>query len=158
MELDDFYDKVSDIKIDFNIESEIQRKCLLSNEVLFQLPFISMVVLLLAKERSKPKVPEISDLVGKCLEDSMPTFKKSNQYINWSANLMIRTVQAMQILEVHQLISIDNSISTIKITKLGKKVVSKALNSDDNLAWSLGMIQDSYQSIRKHQQFESEIE
>ena len=71
---------------------------------------------------------------------------------------MIRTVKAMQILEVHQLIAIDNSISTIKITKLGKKVVSKALNSDDNLAWSLGMIQDSYQSIRKHQQFESEIE
>lgn len=158
MGLDDFYDKVSDIKIDFNIDLDPQRNYLLSNEVLFQLPFISMVILLLAKERSKPKVSEIGNLVGKCLEESMPIFKKSNQYINWSANLMIRTVKAMQILEVHRLISIDNRVSTIKITNLGKKVVSKALDNDDNLAWNLGMIQDSYQSIRKHQQFESEIE
>jgi len=158
MELDEFYSQALDISIEYKTEQENQKKYLLNNEVLFQLPFLSMVILLLAKNRSKPKVSEIGELVGKCLEDSMPTFKKSNQYISWSANLRIRTVKALQILEVHKLISIDNNVSKIKITNLGKKVISKALENEDSLTWNLEAIQYSYQNIRKYQQFELEIE
>lgn len=158
MELDEFYSQSLNISIEYRKEQENQKKYLLNNEVLFQLPFLCMVILLLAKERSKPKVSEVGELVGKCLEDSMPTFKKSNQYISWSANLRIRTVKALQILEVHKLVSIDNNVSKIKITDLGKKVISKAFENEDSLAWNLEAIQYSYQNFRKYQQFELEIE
>lgn len=157
MELEVFYEKISPFLINLDEEEIKQHKYLLSNEVLFQLPFLSMVILLLAKERSKPKVPEIANLVGQCLEKTMPAFKKSKQFISWSANLRIRTVKAMSILEIHQLIEIDNTVSRIKITDKGKKVIDKALKSDDSLSYHLTKIQQNYQSIRRIQQYELEV-
>lgn len=157
MELNEFYRDISDIHLEFNEDLDAERKYLLSNEVLFQLPFLSMVILLLAKQRSKPKVPEIGELVGKCLEDSMPTFKNSHQLISWSANLRIRTVNAMQILEIHKLISIDNQFGKLHITDLGKKIITKAISGDDDLSWNLSSIEHSYYSIRKQQNFELKV-
>lgn len=157
MELNQFYMDVSDIYLELNEDLDSERKYSLSNEVLFQLPFISMVILLLAKQRSKPKVPEIGELVGRCLEESMPTFKTSHQLISWSANLRIRTVNAMHILEVHKLISIDNQFGKLNITDSGKKIINKAINSDDDLSWNLSSIEHSYYSIRKQQNFELKV-
>ena len=41
----------------------------LSNEALFQLPLISLIILVLGKDRSKPYVAEIGQIMGEAIED-----------------------------------------------------------------------------------------
>ena len=52
-----------------------ERRTELGNEGLFQLPLIALVILVLAKDRRKPKVSEIGQFVGETLEASMPGFR-----------------------------------------------------------------------------------
>lgn len=126
----------------------------LDNEALFQLPFIAMVILVMAKGLSKPSVPELGRLVGECLEQSMPAFKKSNQHIAWSANLRVRTVKAMSFLEMAGLVNIEHQKGKVKISDLGKKVISKALDEDSDLSHNLNNISRQYRNINKANKFE----
>jgi len=130
------------------------RKDNLDNEALFQLPFIAMVILVMAKGLSKPSVPELGRLVGECLEQSMPAFKKSNQHIAWSANLRVRTVKAMSFLEMAGLVNIEHQKGKVKISNLGKKVISKALDEDSDLSHNLNKISRQYRNINKANKME----
>tara|TARA_R110001583_G_scaffold195518_1_gene374952 strand:+ start:3947 stop:4426 length:480 start_codon:yes stop_codon:yes gene_type:complete len=126
----------------------------LDNEALFQLPFIAMVILVMAKGISKPSLPELGRLVGECLEQSMPAFKKSNQHIAWSANLRVRTVKAVSFLEMAGLIEIEHRKGKVKISDLGKKVISKALSEDSDLSDNLNNISRQFRNINKANKLE----
>lgn len=130
------------------------KKNSLDNEALFQLPFIAMVVLVMAKGSVKPCVSQIGSLVGECVERSMPAFKRSNQHVGWSANLRVRTVKALSFLEMSGLINVDNSRNRISVTDLGRKVVSTALNDDTDLSHNLNMIFRQYRNVCKENKLE----
>lgn len=133
------------------------RKNILDNEALFQLPFIAMVILMLAKGQSKPSVAELGRLVGECLELSMPAFKKSNQHIAWSANLRVRTVTAMSFLEMARLVEMNRREDRIGISDLGKKVIDKALDEDSDLSYNLHNISRQYRNITKLNKWELKL-
>lgn len=53
----------------------------LSNEALFQLPLLSMIILVFAKGYKKPFVSEIGQLVGETIERTFLSFKGSSQLL-----------------------------------------------------------------------------
>jgi predicted transcriptional regulator len=126
----------------------------LDNEALFQLPFIAMVILVIAKGASKPSIPELGRLVGECLEKTMPAYKKSSQHISWSANLRIRTVKAMSFLEMAGLVEIGDRKGKLRITELGKKVISRALDENTDLSHNLSIISRQFRHINKADKME----
>lgn len=158
MNYDQFFESVSrkDISIDITSEGAFKRYQL-NNEALFQLPLISMIVLLLAKDRRKPFVSELGQLVGDSIEDAMISFKKTSQHLGWSANLRIRTVKALGFLERSSLIEINKSDSRVCATALGVKVVAKALEEDNDLSYNLSLIRRAYRNICINRQFELEL-
>jgi predicted transcriptional regulator len=159
MNFEKFFEKISlserNIKFDHN---ELNKSHLLNNEALFQLPLISLIILLMAKDRRKPCVSEIGQLVGESIETSMSGFKGSAQHIGWSANLRVRTVKAISFLENAQLIEIPNNKGKVKITELGKKVINRALNQDDILAYNLAEISKAYRNLCVSKQIDMELE
>jgi len=159
MNFDSFFEKVKESKAIIEIDQESTYESnLLNNEALFQLPLISLIVLLLAKDKRKPFVSEIGQLVGESIEDSMYGFKGSSQHIAWSANLRVRTVKAISFLEQTNLIIIENRKGRVQITSLGKKVINHAINKDDNLAWNLTKISRSYRNICVSKQLDMELQ
>ena len=130
----------------------------LSNEALFQLPLLAMAILTLAKAKSKPRLPEIGQLVGECLERTVAGFKGSSQDIGWSANLRIRTIKALTFLEATGLAYVDQHSLEIMATDLGRAVYQYAINEESPLALSLGVIETSYQNIRTEARIEGEVE
>ncbi|SIQ96161.1 hypothetical protein SAMN05421840_106163 [Shewanella morhuae] len=159
MNFDDFFNSFPTESINLNRNlSDIYHTQLLSNEALFQLPLISVIILLLAKDKRKPLVSEIGQLVGESIESSMTGFKGSAQHIGWSANLRIRTVKALSFLELTNLISVDKATNKVLITELGKKVISKAINNDDTLSFNLSRIANSYRNICVAKQLDLELE
>jgi len=159
MNFDTFFEQaeVSNIKVEFGSLSNYSNR-LLDNEALFQLPLISLIVLLMAKDRRKPRVSEVGQLVGESLESSMYGFKGSAQHIGWSANLRVRTVKAMVFLEHSKLVEIHNKKGRVEITELGKKVINSAINRDDNLSFNLSLIARSYRNICISKQLDMELE
>lgn len=159
MNFNKFFDQLEKSDIDVNFTRVVgSGSHLLNNEALFQLPLISLIVLLLAKDKRKPKVAEIGQMVGESLEATMPGFKGSSQHIGWSANLRVRTVKAVSFLEHTKLVEINNRKGRIKITDLGKKVVNKALKRDDDLSCSLVEISRAYRNICVSKQLDLELE
>lgn len=159
MNFDSFFEKVKESKAIIEIDQESANESnVLNNEALFQLPLISLIVLLLAKDRRKPFVSEIGQLVGESIEDSMYGFKGSSQHIGWSANLRVRTVKAISFLEQANLIIIENRKGRVQITDLGRKVINHAINKDDNLAWNLTKISRSYRNICVSKQLDMELQ
>lgn len=129
----------------------------LDNEALFQLPLLSMVILTLSKGRSKPRVAEIGQLVGECLERTVAGFKGSSQYIGWSANLRIRTIRALAFLEKRGLV-VEASGKSISATERGRVVVDAALEGDTPLAYALSTIERSFENIRAERGILEEVE
>lgn len=130
---------------------------LLSNEALFQLPFLAMVILVLAKGHRKPMPEELGQLVSECLERAVAGFKESPQGIGWSANLRIRTVKALTFLEVAGLAFVHARRQVITLSDLGKKVVDRVLASETQLALTLATIERSYQHIASEAAFQSRL-
>ncbi|GAA6132794.1 hypothetical protein NBRC116187_31540 [Halopseudomonas sabulinigri] len=112
----------------------------------------------MAKDRRKPKVAEVGQLVGESIEASMIGFKGSAQHVGWSANLRVRTVNAITFLESASLIQVDNRKGRLAITDVGKKVVDRALSYDDDLAYNLSVIARSYRNVCVARQLDLEIE
>jgi len=134
------------------------RRAELGNDALFQLPLIALVILVLAKDKRKPKVSELGQFVGETLEGSMPGFKGSSQQLGWSATLRIRTVTALNFLDYVGLVSIENDRGRVNITELGKKVIIRAttLQADD-LAYNLSQIERTYRNICVARQLDLQI-
>lgn len=158
MNFEDFFSSVKASNIVLDIGSDLSTARFLNNEALFQLPLIALIILLMAKDRRKPRVSEVGQLVGESIEASMPGFKGSSQNIGWSANLRIRTVKAIGFLELANLIVVDNLKSRLKITDLGKKVIERALGRNDDLSLGLVHAARAYRNICVARQLDLELE
>jgi hypothetical protein len=125
----------------------------LSNEALFHLPLLAITVLALAKDRRKPTVDELGQLVGECFERTFVGFKGSSQHLGWSANLRVRTVRALTFLEAARLVSVNRLDNRISISPTGRKVIDRALDKEDSqLAYVLRVIERSYRNVNAEQQ------
>lgn len=156
MNFDSFFLKHSDYALTLPVSEG--RRAEIGNDALFQLPLIALVILILAKDRRKPKVSEIGQFVGETLEGSMPGFKGSSQQLGWSATLRIRTVTALNFLDYVGLVSIENDRGRIAITDLGKKVIGRATASQaDDLAYNLAQIERTYRNICVARQLDLQI-
>lgn len=129
----------------------------LDNEALFQLPLLAMTILAISKGSSKPKLPEIGQLVGECLERTVAGFKGSSQDIGWSGNLRIRTIKALTFLESTGQVDIDEHTRRISATDLGKKIYKDAVDGDTLLAISMKTIELSFQYIRDEARARGEV-
>ena len=148
MSFDNFFLEVGQTELVIHVDKLPNReKHLLDNEALFQLPLISLIILLLAKDRRKPFVSEIGQLVGESIENGLAGFKGSSQHLGWSANLRVRTVKALGFLEYSELIEIENRKGRIKITDLGRKIISSILIKENDLSINLLRISRSYRNI-----------
>lgn len=158
MNYDEFFESVTRREISIVVlEKDVQKNYQLSNEALFQLPLISMIVLLLAKDRRKPIVTEIGQMVGESIEASLVGFKGSSNNLGWSAILRIRTVKAISFLERSGMIEIRKSDNRMLATTLGQKVIDRALSNDDDLSYNLSLIQRSYRNICVNKQMDLEL-
>lgn len=129
----------------------------LDNEALFHLPLLAMVILTLGKGSSKPKLSELGQLVGECLERTVSGFKGSSQDIGWSANLRIRTVKALTFLERAGFAQIDQHASAVITTSAGRKVVEQVLNQDSPLSNALLIVERSFENIRMERRIQAEV-
>ena len=91
-------------------------------------------------------------MIGECFERAFKGFKGSSQYLGWSANLRMRTVKALTFLETANLIEVDIQDSRIKVTGMGKKVISRAIDDDTDLGYNLRVIEQKYRDIRAEKQ------
>lgn len=130
----------------------------LNNEALFHLPLLAMTILLLSKTRRKPKSDELGQLIGECFERTFSGFKGSSQHLGWSANLRMRTVKALTFLETVSLVEVDRHDSRIKATEFGKKVVSKAIDVQSDLGYTLQLIERNYFDIQIEKQIAMDLE
>ncbi len=129
----------------------------LSNEALFQLPLLAMVILTISKGKSKPVLSEIGQLVGECLERTVSGFKGSSQDIGWSANLRIRTVKALTFLEMSGLATVDERTKLISTTDRGRIVFNQAISAEGRLSNALFTVERSYQNIRAESKIREEV-
>jgi hypothetical protein len=129
----------------------------LDNEALFQLPLLAMVILTLSKGSSKPKSPELGQLVGECLERTVIGFKGSSQDIGWSANLRIRTVKALTLLERVGFVVVDSHDGRVSIETQGRSVIDRVLDGESPLATALLIVERSYENIRAERRIRAEV-
>lgn len=128
----------------------------LDNEALFQLPLLAMVILTLSKGKSKPKLAELGQLVGECLERTVAGFKGSSQDIGWSANLRIRTVKALTFLERGGFVVVVERDGVVAIEPRGREVVASVLNLESPLAKALLTVERSFENIRAERRIQAE--
>ncbi|MDR6495653.1 hypothetical protein J2797_005577 [Paraburkholderia terricola] len=153
MNLEEFFESVEARNIAVPVTRDKHlRPYHLSNEALFHIPLIAMVLLVLAKDRRKPAVAELGQLVGECLSATIAGFKGDALDLGWSANLRVRTVKALAFLEIAGLVRVDNRKSKLQITELGEKVVSTAARGDDHLAIKLAQVQRTYRNLAVERQ------
>ncbi|MEW9585095.1 hypothetical protein [Paraburkholderia sp. DGU8] len=154
----EFFDEAKRLNLRLDLPAELSVPAhSLSNEALFQLPLLAMTILAITKGAAKPLLPEIGQLVGECLERTVPGFKGSSQDIGWSGNLRIRTIKALTFLEATRQISVDKRTRRISATELGKKVYQSAIAGESPLAMSMETIELSYQYIRDEARVRGEV-
>lgn len=160
MNYDDFFLEAREKQVKILTSmSEFPSEMRLDNEALFQLPLLAMVILMLAKGRSKPSVSELGQIVGECLERTVAGFKGTSQYIGWSANLRIRTMRALLFLERRGLAEVDaTSKRQITTTDNGRKIVLAASEGETPLAYALATIERSFENIRAERGILEEVE
>lgn len=158
MNFENFFSALANKDILLPVTKIEKNKHQLNNEALFQLPLICLIVLLMAKDKRKPRVSEVGQLVGESIESAMPGFKGSAQHLGWSANLRVRTVKAITFLESTSLVHVNNRQSRLTITDMGKKVIAKATSQDDDLAYNLAQIARAYRNICVAKQLDLELE
>jgi len=159
---DEFFRQAGELNIRMRSGSdsdESYRTPLLSNEALFQLPFLAMVILVVSKGTRKPAMAEVGRLVGECLQRTLVGFKGSSQDIGWSANLRIRTVKALTFLEVSRLAEVNARSKTISVTERGRAVLNFAMREGNsgNLADTLRVIERNYRNISAEAQIKLEL-
>ncbi|EUC68755.1 hypothetical protein Y017_03605 [Alcanivorax sp. 97CO-5] len=159
MDYEEFFQEASEKEIGLSLDelggSATHR---LSNEALFHLPLLAMTILLLSKTRRKPKSDEIGQLIGECFERTFSGFKGSSQHLGWSANLRMRTVKALTFLETVSLVDVDRHDSRIKATEFGRKIISKALDVQSDLSYTLQVIERNYFDLQIEKQIVMDLE
>jgi hypothetical protein len=130
---------------------------LLSNEALFQLPFLAMVILSISKGRRKPSLPELGQIVGECIEVSLPGFTSSPQHIGWSANLRIRTVKALTFLETSGLVAVNSRARTLTLTEKGRHVIERAMADESFLSQVLTVVERNHRNLIAEAQIRLEV-
>lgn len=154
----EFFDEATRLNLRLDLPAELSVPAhSLNNEALFQLPLLAMTILAITKGAAKPLLPEIGQLVGECLERTVPGFKGSSQDIGWSGNLRIRTIKALTFLEATRQIIVDKRTRRISATELGKKVYQSAIAGESPLAMSMETIELSYQYIRDEARVRGEV-
>lgn len=124
----------------------------LENDALFHLPFISMAILAMCKDRKYPfTTGSIGQLIGKTFERTFPAFKSSNQLLPWSANLRARTAKAIVFLEVSKLIEVTSD-KAVKSTDLGKKLINQVHNEDSPLGLAVRGVGRNYRDLMEETQ------
>lgn len=158
MNYEQFFEKVRAEEIDLTFDNKnAYEGGLLSNEALFHLPLLALIILMLSKGRRKPNSEQIGQLVGECLEKSLVGFKGSAQHVGWSANLRVRTVRALNFLEIASLAKVDDRKKLIEATELGHKVINTLFSKDNDLSFTLKVIEQSYRNICVEKQIEMEL-
>lgn len=148
MNFDTFFEEIRRTPINVVIENHaLTSRASLDNEALFQLPFICMTIMVISKGNRKPFVAQLGQLIGECLEKTIPSFKGSSQHLGWSANLRVRTVKALSFLELTRLVIVSNRNSRVQLTELGTQVIQRALDGQDDLAANLLSIAREYRNI-----------
>ncbi|PKG48716.1 MULTISPECIES: hypothetical protein [Halomonadaceae] len=159
MDYEEFFQEASEKEIVLSLDQfsdSVSHR--LSNEALFHLPLLAMTILLLSKTRRKPKSDELGQLIGECFERTFSGFKGSSQHLGWSANLRMRTVKALTFLETVSLVEVDRHDSRIKATDFGKKVVSKAIDVQSDLGYTLQVIERNYFDLQIEKQIAMDLE
>ena len=159
MDYEEFFQEASEKEIVFSLDQfSDSANHRLSNEALFHLPLLAMTILLLSKTRRKPKSDELGQVIGECFERTFSGFKGSSQHLGWSANLRMRTVKALTFLETVNLVEVDRHDSRIKATEFGKKVVSKAIDVQLDLGFTLQVIERNYFDLQIEKQIAMDLE
>ncbi len=114
--------KKTDFKFSFSEKIKVNYEPL-TNDALFHIPLISVAVLVLAKEAKEGvNTGEIGRLVGVIIEETIPGFKSSSQYLGWSSTLRHRTAEAVAFLEQFSFILVSAE-RVISVTAEGSKFV-----------------------------------
>ncbi|HHR5883422.1 hypothetical protein [Moellerella wisconsensis] len=157
MNSDEFFNSMLNKKIEIEFSKNTAISSIgLNNEALFQLPFIAMIVLLISTDRRKSDLSEVGNLVGELIEETMSGFKKSSQHLSWSVNLRIRTVAALNFLELKNLIFINNN-NKIHSTNLGNKIIERVYSYETDLAYNLGLIKRAYRNNLVDKKLDGEL-
>lgn len=158
MNYEDFFQEVNESGIELSFDNtESSPPARLSNEALFHLPLLAITILVLAKNKRKPKAHQIGQLVGECFERTFTGFKGSSQHLGWSANLRVRTVRALTFLEAAGLV--DVGVNRVSATEKGRRVLRDALSDQhSDLNFTLRLIERVYRDISVERQLSLGIE
>jgi hypothetical protein len=152
MKPDDFFRQVEERRIELTFDRDTDsRSNQLSNEAMFHLPLLAVVILMLAKGQAKPKVESLGQLVGECLERTFVGFRGSAQHLGWSATLRVRTVQALSFLELSSQVKVGRDSREVSATALGHSVIHSALKGGSDLSSTLYQLERNYRNLRAEQ-------
>lgn len=160
MNYEEFFREASQRNVRLVADPDLEqgsRVTLLSNEALFQLPFLAMVIMSISKGTRKPALSELGQLVGECLERTLVGFKGSAQHIGWSANLRIRTVKALTFLETSCLVEVGLRTKAVTLTERGRSVLDHAMSDDSNLSNTLRTVERNYRNISVESEISSRL-
>lgn len=133
------------------------RTCLLDNEALFQLPLISLIVLIIASGQRKPAISELGQLIGESIESVFTGFKGSARHLGWSALLRVRTVKAVSFLELSGFVEIRNKDSRLAVTNKGQRLLKSVLSKNTELSSNLLQVKDAFAFVHKDSQNEAKL-
>ena len=158
MNYESFFQEIRKSGIELSFDNpELKDPTRLSNEALFHLPLLAITILVLAKDRRKPRTNQIGQLVGECFERTFLGFKGSSQHVGWSANLRVRTVRALTFLETAKLVVIEED--RVTATDPGRKVLKAALlDEHSDLAYTLRQLERAYRDISVEKQISLGLE
>ena len=126
-----FLNEVKEANVNFNINTE-NTHVLLSGEVLFHTPLLSLTILCISASVKKPFASiEVSNWTGSILSQTFWGPKAANRKLEWSLTLRKRCADAMVFLETMELITVEGDNRLIKLSDKGKEFCRKGLKRED---------------------------
>lgn len=158
MNFENFFIEVESSENNITMPPDSDKRAeLLDNETLFQLPLISLIVLIIASGKRKPLVSELGQLVGESIEIVFTGFKGSARNLGWSALLRIRTVKSVSFLEMTGFLEIRKKDNRLSVTNKGKKLLSAILERNSVLTFRLLEVKDAFATLHKDVQYETKL-
>ncbi len=158
MNFESFFIEVERRESDIVIPSDAETNShLLDNETLFQLPLISLIVLIITSGQRKPIISELGQLVGESIEVVFTGFKGSARHLGWSALLRVRTVKSVSFLELSGFVEVRNKDNRLVVTEKGRRLLERILSKDSELASHLLEVKDAFAAVYKDAQQETKL-